>query len=233
MPIWDDIVTDRDRLVYKEAGYGRSVGPGRRVAVMVIDVTVAFVGDRPEPILQSIKRFPNSCGEEGWKAVHKIRELLDVARAKKVPIIYTTGAKVTQFTSGRWAQKHSRVPEASNPQFSGPSAIPSEIAPQPRDIVITKLKPSAFFGTPLLSHMISMGIDTLMVTGCTTSGCVRATVTDAFSYDYRVLVVEECTFDRGETSHKINLFDMHQKYADVVSLSAAEGYLASLQSSLR
>jgi maleamate amidohydrolase len=94
-------------------------------------------------------------------------------------------------------------------------------------MVVEKVKPSAFFGTPLASHLISLGVDTVVVTGCTTSGCVRATVTDAFSYNFRVLLVEEGTFDRGEVSHKVNLFDLNQKYADVVRLGAAMEYLRS------
>jgi nicotinamidase-related amidase len=108
----------------------------------------------------------------------------------------------------------------------------AEIAPQPRDVVIGKLKPSAFFGTPLASYLLELKVDTLIVCGTTTSGCVRASVLDAFSLGYRVAVVEECTFDRGEVSHAINLFDMNAKYADVVSLEATTGYLRGLAASL-
>ena len=228
MTIWDDVITERDSQVYAKSGYGGRVGPGKKPAVIVIDVTTAFVGDRPEPILKSIERFPNSCGEAGWKAVGNISKLLDVARAKGVPVFYSASATLNQFSVGRWREKHGRAIEEANAQMVTPEHIPKEISPRKGDIVIAKLRPSVFFGTPLASHLVSLGVDTLIATGCTTSGCVRATVIDSFSYTFRTLVVEECVFDRGETSHKVNLFDMHQKYADVVSLRSALEYLQSV-----
>ena len=226
------MITERDRQVYAKAGYGGRLGPGTRPAVIVIDVTTAFVGDRPEPILKSIERFPNSCGEVGWKAVGKIAELLETARAKGVPILYSASADRDDFAAGRWREKHGRTLEETNRRLSTPEHIPKEISPRKGDIVIAKLRPSVFFGTPLASHLVSLGVDTLIATGCTTSGCVRATVIDSFAYTFRTLVVEECVFDRGEVSHKVNLFDMHQKYAEVVSLETVKSYLASLPAML-
>lgn len=226
MPIWDDIITDRDCRVYVKSGHGKKVKRGRRPAVLVVDVVTAFLGDKPEPILESIKRFPNSCGEEGWRAVHKIKRLLEVARKHHVPIFYTASPKSTKFSKGMWAEKHSRILEAPNLEYETKEAIPSEIAPQEGDVVIEKGKPSPFFGTPFVGHLIRSRVDTLLVMGCTTSGCVRAAVIDAFSYNYPTLVVQECTFDRGQAPHKINLFDMNQKYADVITLSEAIRYLS-------
>ena len=228
LPVWDDVITEKDKQVYEKAGYGRKGGLGKNPAILIIDVTIGFVGDKPEPILQSIERFPNSCGEDGWNAVQRTVELLDLGRRKHVPVFYTAGVpKIDNVIAGKWAFKHPRTMEEMNQASNTPDAIPPEIAPQKGDIVITKLKPSAFFGTPLVSHLVSLGIDTILATGCTTSGCVRASVIDAFSYNYSVGIVEECTFDRGEVPHKVNLFDMNQKYADVVSLSAAKEYLSS------
>jgi nicotinamidase-related amidase len=228
MPIWDDVITERDRQVYEKSGYGNKIARGGRPAVLVVDVVTAFIGDKREPILKSIERFPNSCGEEGWIAVQRIRSLLEVARIHHVPIYYTASPRQTRFTSGKWAEKHPRVLEASNVEYGTRDAIPDEIAPGKEDTIIEKAKPSPFFGTPLLSYLISSGIDTLVVAGCTTSGCVRATVIDAFSYNYPTLVVEECVFDRGQASHKVNLFDMNQKYADVIPLPEAISYLSKV-----
>jgi len=95
------------------------------------------------------------------------------------------------------------------------------IGPLPDDLVVYKQKPSAFYGTPLLSWLILLGADSLIVTGTTTSGCVRASVLDAFSNNLRVSLVEEGCFDRAQASHAINLCDMHAKYADVVKLDEA------------
>src|SRR3546814_19427045 len=97
-------------------------------------------------------------------------------------------------------------------------------------MVARKTAPSAFWATPLVAELIRLGIDTLLITGESTSGCVRATVVDAASHRFRVQVIEECVFDRHEASHAINLFAMHQKYADVISISAAKDYLRGLQS---
>jgi nicotinamidase-related amidase len=95
--------------------------------------------------------------------------------------------------------------------------IPPEVAPEPHDIMLPKKHPSAFFGTPLASYLVDLQVDSLIVTGCSTSGCVRSTVVDAFAYNYKVLVPFDAVYDRSETVHKVNLFDMGQKYADVMS----------------
>ena len=97
--------------------------------------------------------------------------------------------------------------------------IIDEVAPLPGEAVLYKTAPSAFFGTPLVSHFVKEGVDTVIVAGETTSGCVRATVVDGCSYRYRMIVAEECVFDRDEAPHAINLFDMHEKYADVLPLA--------------
>lgn len=230
MAIWDDVISERDKLIYQRAGYGRKGGLGRRPAVLVVDVNYNFVGDKPEPILKSIERFHNSCGEEGWKGVYAIRELLAAARSKNVPVFYSTGMPRKHVSeAGRWAAKNVRTAEAVNPEEEDfGNRIPTEIAPAENDIVIQKEKPSAFFGTALVSHLIQMGIDSLLICGTTTSGCVRATVIDAFSYNFQVAIVQEGTFDRGEVSHKVNLFDMNAKYADVISLEEAKNYLNNL-----
>jgi maleamate amidohydrolase len=233
MAMWDDVLTERDKLVFAAAGYGKRQGFGRRPAVLVVDVNYNFVGDVPEPILDSIKKYRNSCGEEGWEAVGRIRKLLDAARAASVPILYSTApARQTSLTAGRWHGKNSRGTEDFHSPAQHGNEIVREIAPQDGDIVIRKDKPSVFFGTPLMSYLHELQVDTLLVAGTTTSGCVRATVVDAFSYNFKVVVVEECVFDRGQTSHKINLFDMQAKYADVVPLEAALGYLDELSREL-
>ena len=233
MALWDDVLTERDRQVFAAAGYGKRQGFGRRPAVIVVDVNYNFVGDVPEPILDSIKKYRNSCGEEGWQGVYQISRLLDAARVAGVPVFYSTApSQRTALTAGRWHGKNSRGGEDFHSQAQHGNEIVREIAPQDGDIVILKDKPSVFFGTPLMSYLHELQVDTLLVAGTTTSGCVRATVVDAFSYNLKVVVVEECVFDRGQTSHKVNLFDMQAKYADVVPLEAALGYLEELSREL-
>jgi nicotinamidase-related amidase len=233
MATWDDILTVRDKQVFAKSGYGKRAGFGQRPAVLVIDMNYNFVGDKPEPILKSIERFRNSCGEEGWDGVYCIRELLTEARRKYLPTFYTTGHEGgSSMAFGRWHGKNSRGSEDMSATWAEGNEIVAEIAPQTEDVVIRKQKPSAFFGTPLISMLNEVHADTVLVTGCTTSGCVRASVIDAFSYNFRVCVVEECVFDRGQASHKINLFDMNAKYSDVISLKEAMEYIRSLPDTL-
>ena len=229
MATWDDILTERDKQVFAAAGYGKRQGFGSRPAVIVVDVNYNFVGDTPEPILESIKKYRNSCGEEGWQGVYQISRLLDAARGKGVPIFYSTApSQRSALAAGRWHGKNRRGEEDFQRRSQDGNEIVREIAPHEGDIVILKDKPSVFFGTPLMSYLHELQVDTLLVAGTTTSGCVRATVVDAFSYNFKVVVAEECVFDRGQASHKVNLFDMQAKYADVVPLEATLNYLDEL-----
>jgi nicotinamidase-related amidase len=235
-PIWDTFLTERDRQVFEASGYGALQGFGQRPAILVIDVNYNFCGDRPEPILESIKRWRNSCGAEAWEGVAAIRKLIDAGRDKGLPILYTTGARrEDDWDSGSWAWKNSRSAERVRPkavgQADGNTIIP-DIAPGPDDLVVYKQKPSAFHGTNLLSWLMLLGADSLIVTGTSTSGCVRATVLDAFSYNLRTSVVEEGCFDRSQASHAINLCDMHAKYADVVRLEASLAFIRALPAGL-
>jgi maleamate amidohydrolase len=233
MALWDDVLTERDKQVFAAAGYGKRQGFGLRPAVIVVDVNYNFVGDVPAPILESIKKYRNSCGEEGWQGVSQIRRLLDAARAAQVPIFYSTApSQRIALMAGRWHGKNSRGAEDFHRHAQDGNEIVREIAPHEGDIVILKDKPSVFFGTPLMSYLNELRVDTLLIAGTTTSGCVRATVVDAFSYNFKVVVVEECVFDRGQASHKVNLFDMQAKYADVIPLDAALSYLDELSRSL-
>jgi nicotinamidase-related amidase len=108
-------------------------------------------------------------------------------------------------------------------------AIYHEFTPQPSDVVIWKQRASAFQGSPLFSHLSILGIQSLIVCGESTSGCVRASVVDAYSSGFHVAVVEECTFDRAELTHKVNLFDLHHKYADVMHLDEVVAHLDGLR----
>jgi maleamate amidohydrolase len=230
--VWDEYLTPQDVEIYAAAGYGARSSWGSRPALLVVDVNYNFVGDSPRPILDSIRTFRNSCGEAGWDAVRAIRELLVAARAASVPVFYTTQeADSRSIRIGGWGRKNSRAAEDEAADDAGFGVrIVDEIAPSREDIVITKDKPSAFFATPLVSYLNELHVDTVVVAGGTTSGCVRASVVDAFSFNYSVVVVEEACFDRAPVSHAVNLFEIHAKYADVVALADVVPYLAALGS---
>lgn len=230
-PIWNQFLTERDKQVFAASGYGARQGFGKRPAVLVVDVNYDFCGDRPEPILDSIKRWRNSCGAEAWDGVAAIKRLLAAARAKALPVIYTTsGRRADNWDQGSWSWKNTRTAErviARDTQLPGNTIVP-DIAPLPQDIVLYKQKPSAFYATPLLSYLVLLNADSIILTGVSTSGCVRATVIDAFSNNFRVAVVEEGCFDRSQASHAINLCDMHAKYADVVKLDETLAFVETL-----
>jgi maleamate amidohydrolase len=220
-PIWNKFLTERDKAVFGDSGYGARGGFGKRPALLVIDVNYAFCDEKPTPILESIKKWRNSCGEDAWVAMPYIRSLIDKSHERGVPVIYTTGVRRDDnWDAGSWSWKNARggeAPKVSN-NVDG-NEIVSEIAPSTQDIVVLKQKPSGFFGTNMTSYLTLLGCDSVIVTGTTTSGCVRATVLDAFSLNYRISLAEEGCFDRSQASHAINLCDMNAKYADVVKTS--------------
>ena len=228
MPIWDDVITETDRAVFDAAGWGKRAGYGERPAIMVIDVNYNFCGDKDEPILESIKRWRYSCGGVAWsKGIPAILSILGVARRKRLPVIYTTNPRREDgFDLGVWNLKSYRSDDEVDVMGHKGYEIVAEVAPLPDDLFIEKRKPSAFFGTPLMSHLNQMGADSLILMGSTTSGCVRATAVDALSYDLRVTIPHEGAFDRGEVSHKMALFDLHMKYVDVTD---TQDVLASLE----
>ena len=234
-PIWSDFLTERDKQVFAASGYGVRQGFGKRPALLIVDVNYNFCGDRPQPILESIKRWRNSCGAEAWDGIQAIKRLAAAARARGLPVIYTTGEQRDDaWDRGSWTWKNSRGlerPRTAGGGLDGNVIVP-DIGPQPQDIVIRKQKPSAFFGSNLASYLVLLGADSLIVAGTTTSGCVRASVVDAFSNNYRVAVVEEGCFDRAQASHALALCDLHAKYADVVKLDEALAFVHSLPQGL-
>ena len=231
-PIWNKFLTDRDKAVFGSSGYGARGGFGKRPALLIIDVNYAFCDERPMPILESIKRWRNSCGEDAWVAMPYLKSLIDKAHAKGIPVIYTTGVRrEDNWDNGSWSWKNGRSDEdiGSKPATNvDGNEIVAEIAPSPQDIVVLKQKPSGFFGTNMASYLTLLGCDSVIVTGTTTSGCVRATVLDAFSLNYRIALAEEGCFDRSQASHAINLCDMNAKYADVVKTSEVLTFFDSL-----
>lgn len=215
---WSSVVTEEEERRYEAAGFGRAGGIGKRPALLIIDVQYRTVGTKRLPYWEAIKEYPTSCGDAGWAAVDAIRPLLAEFRRLGLPVLYPHVApKNADTDSGRLAEK---VPSIMGIDQRG-YAFVEEIAPVKGDVLLPKKHPSAFFGTPLVSHLIDLGADTLFVTGCTTSGCVRSSVSDAFAYNFKVVVPQDCVYDRSPTAHAVNLFDMNAKYADVMPVADA------------
>ena len=221
---WDGIIPEEEQRAYRAAGFGRPTGLGKKPALLIIDVQYRTVGTTRMPFWDAIKEFPTSCGEIGWNAVDKIALLLAEFRANNWPVLYPHVAPKLNFDTGRLSDK---VPAIMNVASRGYDFV-EEVAPREADILLPKKHPSAFFGTPLASYLINLGADTLVVTGCTTSGCVRGSVVDAFAYNFRVLVPQDAVYDRSQVSHAVNLFDMAEKYADVMPTADAIAALKSV-----
>lgn len=213
MKPWDGIIPQAEQEAYRAAGFGKRSGLGRRPALVIIDVQYRTVGTKPMPFAEAIKEFPTSCGEIGWTAARNIARLLTFFRERRWPVIYPYVSPKESFDKGRLSEK---VPALMTVAKNGYDFM-AEIAPADGDILLPKKHPSAFFGTPLTSYLVDLGVDTLIVTGCTTSGCVRGTVVDGFAYNFRAIVPHDCVYDRSQVSHAVNLFDMSEKYADVMS----------------
>jgi nicotinamidase-related amidase len=223
MARWDAYLSERDRE-HISLGYGKkeNFGFGTNPCLLVIDDYYSVLGLERQPFFESIKKWPGSCGLEGWAAIDKTVELLRAARGNDIPVIYVHGME--GFVPWGRRARRERLSNLSAEERAMANEIVDEVAPQPGELVLQKAAASAFHGTPLVFHLNYHGIDTVIACGETTSGCVRASVVDGATYRYDMGVVEECCFDRTEASHYINLFDMHQKYADVISLPDAVTY---------
>ena len=215
---WDGLVTEDELAAWEAGGYGARAGLGQRPAVLIIDPVRAFTGYPGQDHLESVKQFRQSCGPYAWAAIPHIQRLLAAGRARGFPVIFTRAAILPVELRGTRRRKNRRVGAESADTAAIGHEYPPEIAPLPGELIIEKTKPSVFFGTPLLSHLQMYDVDHLLVAGTTTSGCVRASVYDAFSYNFSITMPYECVFDRFQTSHRVNLFDMNSKFADVVSI---------------
>ena len=213
---WDDVIDEEIRAIHGKLDARR--GLGRKIAVLCVDNLKAVFGDRREPVREMVKRFPNGCGLAAWDAIEPTQALMQAARASGTMLIHSTRDPAPQpqehrIAAVKWTSNFvNAFADGSDREF-----LPA-LAPAPQELVIHKRRASVFFGTPLAAYLVEAGIDSLVCCGNSTSGCVRATVVDAFNLGFRVAVVEECTFDRNWLSHKVNLFDMDTKYADVMFL---------------
>ena len=219
---WNDFLTEQDKAHDAVWGKKELAGFGTKPALVLIDIYYSVLGFTRDPILESIKTWPMSTGLEGWEAVDKTVELLAAARANGIPVIHVKGLHtgVNHWHGGARRKSDKLTPE----MIARGREIVEEVKPLPGELVIEKAAASAFHGTPLLFQLVSLGVDTVICAGETTSGCVRATVVDGATFRFKMGVVEECVFDRTQASHYMNLYDMHQKYADVVGLGFAIDY---------
>ena len=216
---WNDVIDDEIREIYQP--YHRETFVGPKPAILAIDLyNKAYLGGN-RPVLEVNREFAGSCGENAWRALEPTQRLFAAARACGVPVIYSTRHADT-------AGVHSTNRRMKNNETEDLYHIKAELAPKAGELVIHKERASAFFGTPLIAHLRRMGVESLIILGESTSGCVRASTVDAYSYGFHNVLVEECTYDRSMLSHKVNLFDLHNKSADVMHVEDVLAHLAAL-----
>jgi nicotinamidase-related amidase len=222
---WKDVIPPDVLELYR--AYARQVFVGPSPALVAIDLYESVYQGGNRPVSEVSKTYHGSCGENAWKAIEPTKRLFAAARAAGLPIFYSTGDTRTESQPG---QVNVSATKRKSKALRDPAmyAIRPEFKPQPGDVVITKQRASAFFGTPLTAHLNQLGVRSVIICGESTSGCVRASAVDAFSHGYHVTLVEECCFDRSDISHKVNLFDMHHKYCDVMHIDEVLKHLDSM-----
>jgi maleamate amidohydrolase len=210
---------EQAKQVYAAARLGQSVTLGSRPAVLVVDFSCGFTDAEC------------TLGSDLTPQVEATKRLLDSARARGVPVIFTTiGFEPSLKDGGLWLQK---VPSLGDLQVGGRWVeIDPRLEPREDETIVLKKGASAFFGTNLTAILISQGVDSVILCGATTSGCIRATAIDLLQNGYPTLVPRECVGDRAQAPHEANLFDIQAKYADVVSIEDALEYLERVPSAV-
>jgi maleamate amidohydrolase len=216
---WQDVMPKEMLDLY--ASYARTVFVGPSPALIAIDLYEAVYAGGNKPMSQLAATHPSAYGAAAWAAISPTKKLFAAARAAGIPIFYSTGdARPDSHPAGVKATKRN-----GNPDKTAKYAIRTDFKPQPGDVVITKQRASAFYGTPLVAHLSSLGVRSAIMCGGSTSGCLRASAVDAYSNGLHVTLVEECCWDRNDLSHKVNLFDMHHKYCDVMHVDEVLSHL--------
>ncbi len=222
---WEKFFPEEERKIYEKAGYKGKQPFGQNPALLIIDVILGFTGTKPMEVMEAIEEFPTSCGKVAWEALPKIRQLLYACRDADIPVVYSTSDPDFKAAFGNATKRG--VEKSDYDELS--VQFPEMIKPLDDEYIVRKARASAFFGTHLITYLVRKGVDSLLVTGTSTCGCVRGTVLDGYSYGYPVFLVEECVFDRSRTSHLVNLFEMNSKYATVISLAEAMSYVQGLE----
>ena len=213
----DAVLAEYERLreEFRQKGLGGRVGFGQRPALLAVDFITGFT-DLRSPLAGDLDT-----------QIEATNRLLEPARSVGIPVIFSTvaydrelqeaGVWIRKIPSTKWLVEGSEWVE-----------VDRRLEQRPNETTLVKKYASCFFGTDLAARLVSRQVDTLLITGCTTSGCVRATAVDACSYGFRTIVVEEGVGDRAALPHAASLFDIEAKYGDVVGLEEAVNYLSGL-----
>jgi maleamate amidohydrolase len=207
------LVSRDEEQFFAERGFGMKMGFGKTPALLVIDFIKAFTDQT------------TLLGSNLDAQVEQANRLIDASHRRSVPVLFSTVIyeQADLGDSGIWAMKHkgTKLLRAGTEMVK----LDPRVHVEERDALIVKKYASCFFGTDLVPRLMSHGVDTLVIAGCSTSGCVRATAVDACQYGFRPIVVREAVGDRSEAAHQQSLFDLHSRYADVCNIDEVLTYL--------
>ena len=220
MAVWDAFLSEDDRKVMAARKPRKPHGPGKKNALLLIDMQMTAMG-HDAPIWEQLDEYSGACGPHAWKSIPHQQKLLAAARAAGMPVIY----------SKHVFYPHMALPAAdpsNNFSIANPkSEIPKEVAMLDGELLVEKQTPSCFAFTNLPLMLRQLGVDGLLVGGNSTSGCVRATCVDGEAMGFKMQVIEEAVFDRIELSHAAALFDMAFKICDIISTDEALAQIAA------
>ncbi|MDA8081021.1 MAG: isochorismatase family protein [Actinomycetota bacterium] len=217
MSKWEEVVPKSEREIYDLAGFGQSARWDGKPALVVVDALWSFIGHQPVDVLEAIKEYPTACGKPGWDGMEKIAIALDYFRVASLPVVYVCADGSFQDAYGPTTRTRKPVSRQDKAAFE----IPEIIAPLAGEPIVKKTKASGFFRTSLDVLLHRIGVDTVLLSGCTTSGCIRATAVDSHSLGFETVLLEDAIWDRSWFSHAVSLYELSMKYASVVTVDDA------------
>lgn len=212
---WEDILDDELRALLAKRQSRALLG--KRPAIIAVDLYDLVYDGGPRPVIELMEKYPASCGEYAWRALPPTIELFATARSLGVPIIHVNYDNRPETDPTNIHPTNRKKRQANLDLYK----IKEELAPVEGELVIFKKRASAFFGTPLCAFLNELQADSLLFVGESTSGCLRSSVVEGWSYGYPCVVVADGTYDRYQLNHKVSLLDLHLKYATVVDLAFA------------
>ena len=222
-PCWQDIMPPE--LLQLAARSKRKTFVGPSPALLAIDLYEQVYKGGNKPIAEAVKEERLSCGEYAYAAIPPTQRLFAAARGAGIPTFYSTMETRTEARPQVvWATSNAPPRKIDPTDYD----IRPEFKPQPGDIIIPKQRASVFYGTPIAARFVQLGVRSLIICGESTSGCVRASAVEAQEHGFHVTVVEQCCFDRNIVTHKVNLFDLHHKYADVMHVDEVVAHLEKM-----
>lgn len=225
--VWENLLTEEEKEIVSR-GPLRSIRPlGKNPLLLIIDCQQNYLGE-DRPILEQLDEWPSGGGSGAWESLRRIVTVRNAAREAGVPVFYTRNVQRQTLDYDSFSQKTDR--DQTKYLEGNPAAeLVEELSPLPSELIIPKAYPSAFYGTPLLSYLVKLKIDTLIIAGNSTSGCCRQTAVDAVSMHYSLGYLEDCITDRTGPSHKIGMLDIYLNYGNLIGSTEAIRYFLGLK----